>query len=109
MAEIVYSQAAIEDLEQIGDYIALHLQNPIAALNTVDKIQDRISKLADLPNIGVSLSIVSGAETNRRFLVCGNYLAFYHVDGSTVFIDRILYGKRDYMAILFEGIELEEE
>jgi plasmid stabilization system protein ParE len=96
-------------LEQIGDYISLHLQNPIAALNTVEKIQDRISKLADLPNIGASFSIVSGSETDRRFLVCGNYLAFYRVDGSTVFIDRILYGKRDYMAILFEGIEFEEE
>ena len=40
MAKIKYSQAAIQDLEQIGDYITMELKNPIAALNTVDHIQD---------------------------------------------------------------------
>ena len=34
-------------------------------------------------------------------LVCGNYLAFYRTDEITDCIDRIIYGKRDYMAILY--------
>ena len=37
----------------------------------------------------------------RLPLVCGDYLAFYRVDGDTVYVDRILYGRRDYMALLF--------
>jgi prevent-host-death family protein len=36
-----------------------------------------------------------------RFLVCGSYLAFYHTLAKKVYIDRILYGKRDYIKILF--------
>jgi addiction module RelE/StbE family toxin len=109
MGKVGYSQAAIQDLERIGDYIAAQLQNPIAALNTVEKIQNRIDKLAEFPNIGMPLSSVAGIETDRRFLICGSYLAFYRVNDSQVFIDRILYGKRDYIAILFEGVTFEED
>lgn len=28
-------------------------------------------------------------------------MIFYHISGETVWIDRILYGRRDYLAILF--------
>ena len=43
-----------------------------------------------------------------RFLVCGSYLIFYHIGGEAVYIDRVLYGRRDYLALLF-GDKLEEE
>jgi plasmid stabilization system protein ParE len=56
VAEISYSVAAIRDLEQIGDYIAKQLKSPGAALNTINKIQDKIDVLADFPLIGASLS-----------------------------------------------------
>ena len=38
----------------------------------------------------------------------GDYMVFYHISGETVWIDRILYGRRDYLAILF-GNELTDE
>ena len=31
----------------------------------------------------------------------GNYISFYRAYDSEVFIDRILYARRDYMRILF--------
>ena len=108
MANVQYSGAAIGDLEQIGDYIAEDLQNPQAALNTVSKIQDAIDKLAEFPLIGVPLSSVAGIDTDYRFLVCGNYLAFYRPLESDVLIDRILYGRRDYLAILFGDLPRDE-
>ena len=37
-----------------------------------------------------------------RYLVCGNYMIFYHLDGGAVYIDRILYGRRDYLTLLFD-------
>ena len=107
MAKLRYSQEAIQDLEQIGDYIAMELQNPIAALNTVNRIQDRINRLADSPSVGAPLSARYETVGNYRYLVCGSYLAFYREEGEMVFIDRILYGKRDYLKILFG--ELSEE
>jgi len=89
------------DLEQIGDYIENTLMNPISALNTVNSIQDSIDNLSTFPFLGAQLSSIVDVDTDYRFLVCGKYLAFYRVVGNTVCIDRVLYGKRDYISILF--------
>ena len=108
MAKIRYSEAAIQDLEEIGDYIAETLKSPMAALNTVSRIQDAVDRLADFPLIGSPLSSIVKAETDYRFLVCGNYLAFYRVRADNIHIDRVLYGRRDYMAILFGDTQKSE-
>jgi len=104
MTKINYSGAAVRDLEQIGDYIAEQFKDPQAALNTVNKIQDAIDKLADFPLIGTRLSSIYEMNTDYRFLVCGNYLAFYRPQENEVLIDRILYSRRDYLAILFDDL-----
>ena len=108
MPKINYSGFAVRDLEQIGDYIAKQLKNPQAALDTINKIQDTIDKLADFPLIGAPLSSIYEIDTDYRFLVCGNYLAFCRPQESEVLIDRILYGRRDYIIILF-GDKTEEQ
>lgn len=41
-------------------------------------------------------------ETDYRYLVCDKYLAFYRCISGDIYIDRILYGRRDYLTILFE-------
>lgn len=104
MAKIMYTPAALRDLEQIGDYIAEDLQNPTAALDTVNKIQDGIDKLAEFPQMGAPLSARYEDVGDYRYLVCGNYLAFYREEAENVYIDRVMYGKRDYISILFGGI-----
>lgn len=43
-----------------------------------------------------------------RYLVCGSYMIFCHISEGAVSIDRILYGRRDYLAILF-GDQLPED
>lgn len=108
VAKIRYSAAAIQDLEEIGDYIADTLKSSIAALNTVNKIQDAVDKLGDFPFIGSLLSGVVKTETNYCFLVCGNYLLFYRAQTDSVYISRVLYGRRDYMAILFDDAAADE-
>ena len=57
--------------------------------------------LVDFPLSGAPLSSVVGFETDYRFLVCGNYIAFYRTDNQTVNITRVLYGRRNFMQILF--------
>ena len=104
MADIEYSPLAINDLENIGDYIRIELASPIAALNIVDGIQDAIDNLSIFPLMGALLSSIMDIYTNYRFLVCDNYLVFYRTDEKMVYIDRVLYGKRDYLAILFPNI-----
>ena len=61
----------------------------------------RIRQLADFPEIGAPLSSIISLEVPYRFLVCGNYTAFYKVDGNEVHIIRVLYGRRNFMQILF--------
>lgn len=108
MAKIEYSSAALQDLEQIGDYIEQELFSPAAALNTVNSIQDSIDKLSAFPLMGKLLSSIADVDTDYRYLVCGNYLAFYRTDEITVCIDRIIYGKRDYMTIIFPGLNRDD-
>ena len=110
MAKIQYSPKALRDLEEIGDYISEQLQNPIAALNTVSTIQNKIDKLEDYPQLGTLLSAIYDDIDvgDYRFLVCLNYLAFYRVEGNKVFIDRIIYGRRDYIKILFSDLPQNE-
>ena len=78
------------------------MQNPESASNTVDGIMDTVDKLNDFPEMGPPLSSITDIESAFRFLVCGNYIAFYHLNGEIVSIDRVLYGKRDYIRVLVE-------
>jgi len=103
VAKVHYSDESKRDLEQIGDYIAEDLKNPSAALRIVNDIQDTIDKLADFPLMGMLLSGIVEVDTEYRFLLCGKYIAFYRPQGEDVQIDRILYGRRDYIAILLRG------
>ena len=67
----------------------------------MDNILDNIEKLREFSKMGTPLSSVTEIESDYRFLICGNYLVFYRVNGTEVSIDRILYGRRDYLRILF--------
>ena len=106
---IKYSDLAINDLEQIGDYISEQLKNPKSALKIVNDIQDTIDTLVEFPLMGVLLSSVIDIETDYRFLVCGSYLTFYRPQDSKIFIDRILYSRRNYLTILFGDTSQDEE
>lgn len=102
MNNIVLSYEAKNDLKEIKNYISDDLDNEIAANNTISKIIKGIRRLEAQPLMGTPLSSVIEFDTNYRFLVCGNYMVFYQVENHTVFVTRILYGKRDYIKILFE-------
>ena len=91
MHKLRYAPEAANDLEEIRDYIAQELMNPDAAAHTLEEIAKR-----------KRLTYGTGIETDERFLVCGRYLAFYHVFQDAVLVDRILYNKRNYQALLLE-------
>lgn len=100
MAEIKFSPEAIADLQQAKAYITEELCNEQAAAGTVAKITKRIRLLANFPESGAPLSSIVDFETDYRFLVCGNYTAFYRMENQRVNIVRVLYGRRNFMQIL---------
>lgn len=108
MNKLHLSPEAQEDLSEIKAYIAEDLENPQAALSTVTKITKTIRMLQDHALIGTPLSAVADVNSDYRYLVSGNYMVFYRVAGKDVFIDRVLYGRRDYLRILFADTQEEQ-
>lgn len=99
--KVHYSDLALRDMDDIWDYIVSELQNPIAAAQVVDKIMDDVEQLERFPQLGTP---VPSADLDRefRYLTSGSYMIFYHVRSTEVYIDRVLYGRRDYLRVLFE-------
>ena len=102
MATVHFSPEALNDLEQIKNYIQSDLENDIAADNTVKKIIDRVRELEAFPKMGAPLNSFTKTENSYRYLLCNKYTAFYRVEGDSVLVVRVLYGRRDYMRVLFE-------
>ena len=101
MVEIKFSPEAIADLQETKQYITEELCNEQAANNTIAKILASIRQLERFPEMGAPLSSVIDLDTDYRFLVSGNYSSFYRYVDGTVYIVRVLYGRRNYMQILF--------
>ena len=101
MAKIKFTPDALEDMKDINAYITDELCSEQSAINTTQKIKKPLRQLADFPEIGAPLSSIISLEVPYRFLVCGNYTVFYKVDGNVVHIIRVLYGRRNFMQVLF--------
>ena len=108
MAKLIISPLARADMREIGDYISQDLRNPEAALRMIRRFQDAMTPLREFPEMGSPLLIAGKLSVPYRTLVCGSHLFFYHIGGEAVYVDRVLYRRRDYLALLF-GDKLEEE
>ena len=74
----------------------------------IDHIMNAADPLKNSAEMGTPLSSIADVGTDYRFLVSGNYMVFYHVQGCDVYIDRVLYGRSDYMSSLFKDSLREE-
>ena len=106
--KIHYSPESRRDLDDIWDYIVSELQNRSAAERVIDRIMVAVDPLKNFAEMGTPLSSIADIGTDYRFLVSGNYMVFYRVQGNDVYIDRVLYGRSDYMSVLFKDLLREE-
>ena len=106
--KIHYSPESRRDLDDIWDYIVSELQNRSAAEREINRIIDAVDPLNNFAETGTPLSSIADIGTDYRFLVSGNYMVFYRVQGNDVYIDRVLYGRSDYMSVLFKDLLREE-
>lgn len=88
---------AQKDLAGIKKYIAEELENPQAALATVTRITKEIRMLCNYAALGTPLASIAQTDEDYRYLVSGNYMVFYRTDGSDIYIDRVLYGRSNYL------------
>lgn len=96
--EIKYLPIAEKDLTEILEYI--QLDNPIAAINFLEQIDNSISKLEDFPFMGKVPNDHRLEYLNYRVLIVESYLVFYVVQDNVVEIRRVLHGKRKYDFLL---------
>lgn len=101
--KIYYSPAACRDLDEIWDYITHSLRNRSAAERIVDRVIADMDQLELFAEIGAPLSSIADVESDERFLTTESYLTFYRARGGTVYIDRILNGRCDYLSILLQS------
>ena len=100
--KIYYSAQAKLDLDEIYEYIDTELCNPMAANQLITEILDAVEGLQAFPESGKPLSTIVEGTAAYRYLIVKNYLVFYRTENQSVFIDRILYGGRNYLKILFD-------
>ena len=96
--KVIFSQQALDDLEQIVAYISQDSKN--AALKLYDKIIEKTGRLSDFPMMGMLVPDEKIGKHGFRMIRHGNYLLFYKVYDTSVFVLRILHGARDYRNLL---------
>jgi toxin ParE1/3/4 len=94
MAEIIWTEPALADLDRIADYIAL--DNPTAARNLVVRVFAHIEQLADHPESG-------SKPTELRSLNCRQIVEppcriFYRQDSDAVYIVHVMRGEQRFSA-----------
>lgn len=90
MAEIIWSEPALADLEAIADYIAL--ENPTAAAERVQHDFQHVGQLAAHPESGSPPPELEQAR--YRQIVEPPCRVFYRYDGKAVFILHVMRSER---------------
>ena len=90
MAEIVWPEPALADLDAIADYIAL--ENPVAASELVKRIFGHIEQLVNHPESGSRPQELG--KSRYRQIVEPPCRVFYRYDGHKVFILHVMRSER---------------
>jgi plasmid stabilization system protein ParE len=90
MAEIIWSEPALGDLDAVADYIAL--ENPVAASALVKRVFGHVEQLADHPESGSRPQELG--RSRYRQIVEPPCRMFYRFDGHTVLILYVMRSER---------------
>jgi len=90
MAEIIWTEPALSDLDTIADYIAL--DKPEAARRLVQRVFEHVEQLTAHPKSGSVPRELRGSR--YRQIVEPPCRVFYRYDGERVFILHVIRGER---------------
>ena len=90
MAEVIWAEPALSDLDAIADYIAL--DNPEAARELVRRVLDHVGHLAKHPDLGSKPHELKGWR--YRQIVEAPCRVLYRHEGKSVFILHVIRDKR---------------
>lgn len=95
--KIYYTADADQDLQDIYDYIADTLLEPVTAVKQTTRIMDATDTLENMPFRHRLYDREPWRTQGLRVLPVDNYLIFYlpNESNNTVAVIRIMYGERD--------------
>ena len=99
--ELVWSPAAVDDLNAAADYIESELASPMAARRLIDSVIEKAQLFANVPGAGTVLRTLGGIDTGYRYMVSGNWMIFLECADGRALVVRVLYARSDYMRTLF--------
>ena len=96
MAEIIWTNPALDDLNDIAEYIAL--SNLLSAKKLVSKIFDKVERLEMLPESGKKP--IELTSLNYREVIVNPCRIFYKIDNDKVYILHAMRQERDLRKFL---------
>ena len=90
MAQVIWTEPALGDLDAIGDYIAL--QNSDAAASLIARIFEHVGQLEAHPESGTKL--VELKRSRYRQIIQPPCRVIYRYDGKSVFVLHVLRSKQ---------------
>ncbi|MCW4629986.1 MULTISPECIES: type II toxin-antitoxin system RelE/ParE family toxin [Marinomonas] len=91
MAQIIWTEPALNNLNDIAEYIAV--SNPYAARQLVENVFSKVQRLEQFPDSGRIPEEIS--TLNYREVVVNPCRVFYKVDNDSVYILHLLRQERD--------------
>ncbi|MEA5505939.1 type II toxin-antitoxin system RelE/ParE family toxin [Halotia wernerae UHCC 0503] len=98
MSNYSFSDVAIQDLDEICEYIAR--SNPKAASKLFDDIRQKCKLIASFPNMGKSYGRL---VPNLRGFVMDDYIVFYYPTENGISITRVASGYRDLESLFADS------
>ena len=98
---IEYSQAAIRDLDRVWNEVYEASKEADIATRYVDGLMDCVAEKRAFPKSGAPLYYENGF-TGYYYVVFKAYMAFYRIVEERILVDRVVFGRSDYMQIFFQ-------
>ena len=100
--KVVTTAQAVADLRAIFEYIAYKLLAGENAIKQLDRLEEAILSLDEMPERYRLYNKEPWKERNLRIMSVDNYLVFYipQNEEKTVTVIRVMYGRRDIDAQL---------
>ena len=96
MAEVIWTQPALQDLNELAEYIAL--DNPIAARQLVQQVFSKIERLQDFPQSGRVPPELP--DSVYREILVPPCRIFYRQDAQQVFILYVMREERQLRTLM---------
>lgn len=100
--KIKFTDTAKEDLRNIAIYIAEQSKDKKIAIDFVNELREKTKILETFPECGAIPDDRIMKNSNYRFLVCKEYLIFYHYvsEDNTSYVLAVFNSKRDYSRVM---------